>query len=75
MSGLVRKTDYNAKIDEIKIKIPNITRLATTTELNNVKDKISNISILVKKQIMTQKYQTLKKNILPFLIITNLQVK
>ena len=75
MSGFVRKTDYNAKIDEIKIKIPNITRLATTTELNNVKDKISNISILVKKQIMTQKYQTLKKNILPFLIIINLRVK
>ena len=75
MSGLVRKTDYNAKIDEIKIKITNITRLATTTELNDVKNKIPNISILVKKQIMTQKYQTLKKNILPFLVIINLRVK
>ena len=75
MSGVVRKTDYNAKIDGIKIKVTNITRLATTTELNDAKNKIPNIIILVKKKIMTQKYQTLKKNILPFLVIINLPVK
>ena len=40
-----------------------------------VENKISNVSILVKKQIMTLKYQTLNLNILLQLIIINLQVK
>ena len=75
MSGLIRKTDYDAKTDEIKNKIPNITRLTTTTELNDVENKIPNVSILVKKQIMTQKYQALKKDILLILVIINVRVK
>ena len=61
MSGLVRKTDYNAKIDGIKIKVTNITRLATTTELNDAKNKIPNIIILVKKNYDTKISDTEEK--------------
>ena len=46
---LVKKRDYNAKINKIKGKIPSITGLATTAGLNAVKNKIPNISGLVKK--------------------------
>ena len=35
-SGLVKKTDYNAKITEIEGKITCITGLATTTALTAV---------------------------------------
>ena len=55
-SGLVKKTDYNAKITEIEGKIPSNSSLATTTALHAVvkQDKIPNVSNLVKKQIVTQ---------------------
>ena len=74
-SGLVKKTDYNAKITEIEGKIPSITGLATTAALNAVESKIPNVSNLVKKQIVLQKYQILSLNILPHLIIISLRVK
>ena len=55
-SGLVIKTDYNAKITDIEGKIPSITSLATTAALNAVNDKMSNVcNLLKKKQIMMQK--------------------
>ena len=63
-SGLVKKTKYNAKITEIKSKIPSINGSATTTALTAVENKIPVLSNLVKKQIVTQKYQILKINIL-----------
>ena len=41
-------TALNAKINEVKNKIPNITNLATTTALTGVENKIP-VSNLVKK--------------------------
>ena len=55
-SGLFKKTDYNAKIIEIESTIRSIRGLATTAALNAVENKIPNVSNLVKKHIMTQKY-------------------
>ena len=60
-SKLINKTDYNAKIKNIEDKIPNITGLATTAVFTVVENNIPNVSNLVKKQIMMQKYETLKK--------------
>ena len=48
-SDVVKKTDYNAKIADIKGKIPDISNLATKTALNTVENKIPNTSGLVKK--------------------------
>ena len=41
-----KKKDYDAKINEIKGKIPNIT---AANELNGVEKKIPSVSTLVKK--------------------------
>ena len=49
ISGLVKKTDYNPKIIEIKSKIPGISGLATTAALTAVENKIPDVSNLVKK--------------------------
>ena len=46
---LVKKTDYNIKITEIKSKIPTITGLATSAVLTLLENKIPDISSLVKK--------------------------
>ena len=51
---LLKKTDYNAKTTEIEGKIPSITGLATTSAFTE--NEISDVSNLVKKQIMIQKY-------------------
>ena len=42
-------TAFNAKINEVKNKIPNITNLATTSALIAVENIIPNVSNLVKK--------------------------
>ena len=49
ISGLVKKTDYNAKMTEIEVKIPSVTGLAIITALTAVKNKIPNVSNLVNK--------------------------
>ena len=54
-SGLVKKTDNNTMITEIKGKIPSITGLATTAVLNAIEKKIINVSNIVKKTVV-QKY-------------------
>ena len=46
---LLKKTDYNTKITEIKGKIPDISNLATKTALTTVENKIPSVSNLVKK--------------------------
>ena len=76
-SGLVKKTDYNAKITEIEGKIPSNSCLATTTALHAVvkQNKIPNVSNLVKKTNSDAKYQTLHPNISLQLITINLQVQ
>ena len=66
---------YNAKITEMEGKILSISGLATSAASTVVENKIPNVSSSVKKQIMTQKYQTLSLNILLRLIITSLLVK
>ena len=45
-SGLVKKTDYNAKLTELENKIPDISNLATKTALNTVENKIPHVSKL-----------------------------
>ena len=54
-SAFVKQADYDCKINETKGQISNINGLATTATLNDLKNKIPNISDLVKKQIMMQK--------------------
>ena len=44
-SGLVKKTDYNAKITEIEDKITTITGFAATSALTAVEIKIPNLVI------------------------------
>ena len=74
-NGFDKKTDYDSKINEIKGEIPSITGLATAAALNDAKNKTPNLSDLVKKKkIMMQKLKTLRMNILPHLIIINLQI-
>ena len=48
---LLKKTDYNAKINEIEGKIPSISGLATTTALTAVENKIPDVSNFVKKKV------------------------
>ena len=48
----VATTALNAKINEIKGKIPNITSSATMTALTAAKNKIPNVSNLVKKNCL-----------------------
>ena len=42
-SGLVKKTNYNAKITEIEGKIPNANSLVTKTALTAVENKIPSV--------------------------------
>ena len=51
-----------------------LTNLATTTTLTAVENKIPNVTDLVKKNIMMQRYQKLRTNILLPLIIINLRM-
>ena len=75
ISGLFKKMDYSTKITEVEGKIRSTGGLDTTATLISVKNKIRNVSnLLKKKQIITQKYHILRKNILVRLIITNLRV-
>ena len=51
ITNLVTKTTPNAKTNEVKkAKIPSINDIATTTALTTVKNKIPNVSNLVKKK-------------------------
>ena len=46
---LLKKTNYNAKITEIESKIPSISGLATHFALTAIKNKMPDVSDLVKK--------------------------
>ena len=52
-SGLVKKTDCDAKKADIKGKIPYVTNLATKTALTTVENKIPNVSRLPTKAELT----------------------
>ena len=49
VSDLVKKRDFNSKINEAESKIPTISGLATNTALAAVENKIPDVSSLVKK--------------------------
>ena len=49
-SGLIKKTDYSAKISEIESNILSISGLVTNAALTAVENKIPNISSLAKKK-------------------------
>ena len=68
VTDFVKKT----KLTEIENKIPDVSSLATKTALNSVENKIPTVSSLVKKkQTMTQKLVSLKRNLL-IIIMTNI---
>ena len=70
ISNLATKSNLNTKINEVKNEIPSITGLATTSALTAVENKIPSTSNLVKKkQIMIQKLEKLKRNLLIIIMI------
>ena len=72
ISEVIRKVDNNTKINEIENKLPSTAGLATNAALTAVENKIPDVSVLSKKKIIMQKYQTLKINILLWLITIHL---
>ena len=62
----------DAKINDIKNKIPYNTDLTTTTALTAVKNKIPNVSNLLKKMTIAQKLLRLKLKLLLILIMVNI---
>ena len=69
---VVKKTDHNAKITEIKNKIPDISSLATRTALTTVENEIPDTSDLVKKTDYNTKIADIDSKI-PY--ISNLATK
>ena len=61
IANLATNASLNAKINEVKGEIPSITNLATNTVLTAAKNKIPNVSSLVKKRTMTQQLMKLEK--------------
>ena len=53
--GLVKKIDYDVKINEIKSKILSISGLATNAALTAVENKTPDVSSLVKKDRLWHK--------------------
>ena len=53
ISGLVKKTDYDAKITEIEGKIPDVGNLATKNVLTTVENKIPDASKFATKTALT----------------------
>ena len=49
VSGLIKKTDFNAKFTEVEGKVPGISGLATNSALTAVENKIPDVSSLVTK--------------------------
>ena len=75
ITSLTTNTSLNAKINEVKGEISSITNLAATAAPIIVEIKIPNTNDLVKKkQIMMQKYQKWKMNILLLLTMASSQV-
>ena len=75
ITSLTTNTSLNAKINEFKGEISSITNLAATAAPVIVENKIANTNDLVKKkQIMMQKYQKWKMNILLLLTMASSQV-
>ena len=59
-----KKTDFNAKVTEIEGKIPSISGLATNLALSAVKNKIPDVSSLVKNTDYNTKISDIEKKII-----------
>ena len=70
-SGLVKKTDYSAKISEAEGKIPSISDLATNSALTAIEIKNLMLVVWLRKYIITQKFVKVKRN-LRIIIMTNM---
>ena len=66
MTNVATNTTLNAKINEVKNKIPRIINLASTTALTAIKNKIPKGSNLVKKTDYTTKISETEVNIRKF---------
>ena len=71
-SGLVKNTDYGAKIKWNK-KIPTISGLATNFSLTAVENKTSSLLVWLKKPTITQKSVKLKRKLL-IIIMKNILI-
>ena len=60
---LATKTTLNAKINEARGEIPNITNLVTTSYLTAVENEIPSVNNLVKKTDYNTKINEIKKKI------------
>ena len=69
ISGLIKKSVYKSKINEIESKTPSTSASATTSVLPAVENKISDVGSLVKKQIMMQTLVKFKRKLLIMIII------
>ena len=49
ITNLATKTVLNAKINEIKVEIPNVTNVSATSALTSVENKIRSVCNLIKK--------------------------
>ena len=71
-SGLIRKSDYNKRLQKKKVKyLVLVSGLASTSAFTVVENKIPNVRSLVKKkkQIITQRLVKLKRNLLIMIMI------
>ena len=69
LANLLKKTDYNATICEIKNKIPSISSLATNSALTAVENKKPDVrNIIKKKHIMMRKYPILKRKLMVMIV-------
>ena len=69
--NLATAAAFNAKINDVKNKIPDTTNLATTTALTAVENKVPNVSNLFKKLIINQKLAKLKIKLLLIMTMIN----
>ena len=60
---LITYDSLNAKINDVKGEIPNITKLATTSTLTAVENKIPSVSNLVKKTKYNTKINETEKKV------------
>ena len=68
-SGLVKKTNYNAKSTEVEDEIPSIICVATNFALTAVENKILNFSSLVKQTDYETKNREIEKKVAGIIMV------
>ena len=71
ITDLATNASLNPKINEVKDTIPRNNKLATTTALAAVENKVPNVSNLFKKLIINQKLVKLKIKLLLIMTMIN----